>query len=93
MTIQEIIDGLKMTCDLFLFNPSTGEKLTKNQLNDLDRTAVEACEGAIKRLEVDRGIADIIKGMRDATPEERKSVDEYIASISSTVETCEDCGR
>ena len=51
MTREEIIDGLRMTIGLFLFDPSTGNVLTKNQLNDLDRTTVEACEGAIKILE------------------------------------------
>ncbi len=50
MTIKEIIDGLQMTIDLFLFDSETGEDLSKEQLNDLNRTTVEACEGAIELL-------------------------------------------
>ena len=50
MTKKEIIDGLKFTVDLFLFNPSTGEKLTEPR-NDMDKTTIDACKGAIELLE------------------------------------------
>lgn len=42
MTEKEIIDGLKFTSGMFLFDPSTGEVLQKHQLNDMDRTTVDA---------------------------------------------------
>ena len=51
MTIKQIKDGLHFTMDMFLFNPSTGEYKNKEQLNDMDRTTYDACEGAIKALE------------------------------------------
>ena len=50
MTTKEIIDGLKFTVDMFLFNPSTGETYTEPR-NDLDKITVDACKGAIELLE------------------------------------------
>lgn len=52
MTREEIISGLKFTVDMFLTDISGGEtkSITKEQLNDLDRTTVDACEGAIEFL-------------------------------------------
>lgn len=50
MTIKEIIDGLKFTVDMFLFDPSTGETYTE-PMNDMDKTTIDACKGAIKLLE------------------------------------------
>lgn len=47
MTIDEIIEGLKFTVDMFMFNPMTGEDLTKPDLNPDNRRSVEACQGAI----------------------------------------------
>ena len=50
MTREEIISGLKFTVDMFLFDPSTGEYHTKPK-NDMDKTTVDACNGAIELLE------------------------------------------
>ena len=50
MTIKEIIDGLKFTVDMFLFDPSTGEAYTEPR-NDMDKTTINACKGAIELLE------------------------------------------
>jgi hypothetical protein len=50
MTIDEIIEGLKFTVDMFMLNPLTGENLTKLDLNPYNRRAVEACSGAIKAI-------------------------------------------
>lgn len=55
MTIKEIIDGLKFTVDMFLFNPSTGETYTEPR-NDMDKTTIDACKGAIELLEQTRWI-------------------------------------
>ena len=55
MTIKEIIDGLKFTVDMFLFDPSTGETLTEPR-NDMDKTTIDACKGAIKLIEQTRWI-------------------------------------
>lgn len=50
MTRDEIISGLKFTVEMFLLNPSTGEKYTEPR-NDMDKTTIDACRGAIKLLE------------------------------------------
>lgn len=51
MTNKEIIDGLKYTMDMCLFDANTGEYDSKESLNDMTRTTYDACEGAIKALE------------------------------------------
>lgn len=53
MTVKEIIDGLKFTVEMFLFNPSTGETFTEPR-NDMDKTTIDACKGAIELLEQTR---------------------------------------
>lgn len=50
MTIKEIIDGLEFTVDMFLFDPTTGETFTEPR-NDMDKTTIDACKGAIELLE------------------------------------------
>ena len=55
MTRKEIIDGLKMTMDLITFDPSTGEDIDPDDLNDLNRTTYDACKGAVELLEARGG--------------------------------------
>ena len=50
MTREEIIQGLKFTIEMFLFDPSTGETITEPR-NDMDKTTIDACRGAIELLE------------------------------------------
>lgn len=50
MTKDKIIDGLKMTMELIVFDPSTGETIDPDKLNDLNRTTYDACNGAIEAL-------------------------------------------
>lgn len=50
MTREEIIQGLQFTIDMFLFGPTTGEML-KEPRNDMDKTTIDACKGAIEALE------------------------------------------
>lgn len=71
MTREEIISGLKFTVEMFLFDPATGEKYTEPR-NDMDKTTIDACRGAI----------ELLNQMRDATSEEQESVNKYIKSIS-----------
>lgn len=49
MTKEQIISGLKFTEEMFLFDPSTGEKFTEPR-NYMDKTTIDACRGAIKLL-------------------------------------------
>lgn len=48
--VMKIIQGLDFTIDMFLLNPNTGEIKSKELLNDMDRTTVDACEEAMKIL-------------------------------------------
>ena len=55
MTIKEIIDGLKFTVEMFLFDPNTGGTYVEPR-NDMDKTTIDACKGAIELLEQTRWI-------------------------------------
>lgn len=50
MTREEIISGLKFTIEMFLLNPITGETVAE-PMNDMDKTTIDACRGAIELLE------------------------------------------
>ena len=50
MTIEEIIQGLQFTINMFLSDPLTGEPITKPR-NEMDKTTIDACKGAIELLE------------------------------------------
>lgn len=50
MTLKEIVDGLQFTLDMFLFDPTTGETYPEPR-NDMDKTTIDACKGAIELLE------------------------------------------
>ena len=51
MIKEEIIKGLHFTVGTFLVDPLTGEERDEESLNNLDKTAVNACRGAVKILE------------------------------------------
>ena len=55
MTREEIVGGLQFTVDMFLFDPNTGETYTEPR-NDMDKTTIDACKGAIELLEQTRWI-------------------------------------
>ena len=55
MTKEEIISGLEFTVAMFLFDPSTGETITEPR-NDMDKTTIDACRGAIELLEQEPSI-------------------------------------
>ena len=50
MTRKEIIDGLKFTVDMILFDPLTGEVLSDKDLNEDNLYTLNACREAIKAL-------------------------------------------
>lgn len=50
MDRKEIIDGLKMTMELCVFDPSTGEEIEPHLLNDMNRATYDACRGALEIL-------------------------------------------
>ena len=51
MDRDTIIDGLRMTMDLCVFDPSTGEEIEPHLLNDISRATYDACKGALEILE------------------------------------------
>lgn len=49
MTREEIINGLKFTIEMCLFDPTTGVVHTEPR-NELDARTINACRGAIELL-------------------------------------------
>ena len=62
MTIKEIIEGLKFTVDMFLFDTSTGE-IYKEPRNDMDKITIDACNGAIELLEQEQKWTPVSEGL------------------------------
>ena len=107
MTKSEIIGGLKMTMDLILFDPSTGNICEPDELNDLNRTTYDACKGAIEALKAqdnpDTATSDTISRHavysalevpRFASENERRlaySLIEQIPSAQTEIIRCKDC--
>lgn len=50
MTNEEIIDGLKFTMEMCLYNSTDGSMRPVSTLNDMDKTTYDACKGAIELL-------------------------------------------
>lgn len=50
MDRKAIIDGLKMTMELCVFDPSTGEEIEPHLLNDISKATYDACKGAFEIL-------------------------------------------
>ena len=51
MDRDTIIDGLRMTMELCVFDPSTGEEIEPHLLNDISKATYDACKGALEILE------------------------------------------
>ncbi len=76
MTLKEIIDGLKFTIDMFLFDPTTGETY-KEPRNDMDKTTIDACKGAIELLDQTRWIPITSRPMTEEEKELYKIHPDY----------------
>lgn len=50
MTKEEIISGLEFTIYMFMLDPTTGETY-EEPMNNMDKTTIDACKGAIELLE------------------------------------------
>jgi hypothetical protein len=46
----DIIEGLKLTKDLWEFDPATGDKVESHMMNEIDRKTYDAVCGALERL-------------------------------------------
>ena len=82
MTIEEIIDGLQFTIDMFLFNPSTGEIQPKHLLSEDSRLTVDACEGAIDTMRKYQKIVQIM----ERTVDDGTSMYDTLQEIEEAVE-------
>ena len=82
MTIKEIMAGLKFTIDMFLFDPDTGKALTEPR-NDMDKTTIDACNGAIELLEQTRWI--YVSERLPETPNARYIVTAHFPQINYCV--------
>ena len=106
MDRDTIIDGLRMTMDLCVFDPSTGEEIEPHLLNDISRATYDACKGALEileRLDTDsdtisrQAAIDLLKQMRkdgDMIPWEGKDVFARIRKLPSAqpeIIRCKDC--
>ena len=50
MDSEKVINGLEFTKAMITFNPSTGEDIEPENLNEADKTTYDACLGAIALL-------------------------------------------
>ena len=76
MTREEIISGLKFTVEMFLFDPSTGEKYTEPR-NDMDKTTIDACKGAIELLKQEPILDNKIRAEIELHRRKTASIDPY----------------
>jgi hypothetical protein len=61
MKNSDIIEGLKLTKDLWEFDPATGDKVEPHMMNDLDRTTYDAVCGALERLTPKKVGGDMVR--------------------------------
>ena len=50
MDREKVIKGLEFTKEMITFNPSTGEDIDPENLNEVDKMSYDACVGAIELL-------------------------------------------
>ena len=77
MDRDTIIDGLRMTMDLCVFDPSTGEEIEPHLLNDINRATYDACKGALEileRLDTDPNTISRAKAIDIVTPHDDNRV-------------------
>lgn len=58
---EKIIQGLEFTKTMITFNPSTGENIEPENLNELDKTSYDACVGAIALLKEREPVKPILE--------------------------------
>ena len=57
--IEEVIKGLEYTKAMITFNPSTGEDIEPENLNEADKTTYDACVEAITLLKKQEAVRPI----------------------------------
>ncbi len=59
MDREKVIKGLEFTKAMITFNPSTGEDIEPENLNEADKTTYDACVGAISLLKEQEAVEPI----------------------------------
>ena len=92
MTREEIISGLKFTIEMFLLDPITGETF-KEPRNDMDKTTIDACRGAIELLEQEPRKGRWIRVDKDKLRCSKCDVIHFIAQYpQGKIAWCPNCG-
>lgn len=94
---NDIVEGLKLTEDLWEFDPDTGNKVERYAMNDIDRATYDAVCGALERLtpkKVDGSEIDLVDLGNGAW----RSVGGYKCpncqrKIATGVSFCTNCGQ
>ena len=95
MNLQEALDALKMTKNLFLFDPMNGDVLGPDQLNDDNRLTLEAVEYSIEALKErcrwrKQSEEPVCDSLEDDAPVECLDMEYGIPSVR--ISRCEDVG-
>ena len=95
---EKVIEGLEFTKSMITFNPSTGEDIDPEALNEDNRITYDACIGAISLLKEQEPVkvkdcADIVDGIQVGyCPKcDRKIV--WNPEKEETVTFCKYCGQ
>ena len=56
--IEKVIKGLEFTKAMITFNPSTGEDIDPENLNEANKTTYDACVGAIALLKEQEAVTN-----------------------------------
>ena len=80
---EKVIKGLEFTKAMITFNPSTGEDIEPENLNEADKTTYDACVGAIT----------LLKEQCEQIETQKENFASLIARLSTQPEIvrCKDC--
>ena len=90
---EKVINGLRFTSAMLLFNPLTGAEKDPSDLNEDDRATYDACVGAIELLQeqepVKPRVAHVGSGSCHLAPVSHKQIGGAIEHDNY----CSECGR
>ena len=93
--MEKVINGLKFTKAMITFNPSTGENIAPENLNEADKTTYDACVGAIAMLKEQQQeiweLQDQEEYLADKLKEQEATIEILVKDI--TFHSCNNCNR